>query len=432
MSSEMNNPTNDAALRSFVPVSPESHFPIQNLPYGVFRCAHNERSRIGVAIGEFVLDVTALEDRGFFDQTVLGGRRVFDGSSLNAFLASGHTAWSEVRAVISRLLRDDEPRLRDDAGLRDSVLIPMGRVEMRMPVAIGDYTDFYSSREHATNVGTMFRGKDNALMPNYLWVPVGYHGRASSVVLSGTDLHRPVGQSSPDGNAAPPFGPSQAVDFELEMGFFVGPGSELGRPISIEEAREHIFGMVLVNDWSARDIQKWEYVPLGPFLGKNFGTSISPWVVSMEALEPFRCEGPVQEPGPLPYLSIQGNQAIDIGIEVSLRGEGSDGAEVICRSNFRHLYWSMAQQLAHHTVNGCDVRPGDLMASGTISGPTPDSYGSMLELSWGGQKPVTLPGGGERRFLEDGDRVTITGWCQGDGYRVGFGEVTGRILPARR
>ena len=426
----MTYPTHDSRLCSFVPVPAESHFPIQNLPYGVFRRPDAERAHVGVAIGEWVLDLAVLEERGFFDGAGLGDGPIFRSPSLNAFMSLGRPAWRQARATISRLLREDEPTLRDDRPLRMAALVQMAAVEMCMPVEIGDYTDFYSSREHATNVGTMFRGRENALMPNYLWMPVGYHGRASSVVLSGTDLHRPCGQTKTDDAATPVFGPSRLVDFELEAGFFVGPESRLGRPIPIAKAAEHMFGMVLVNDWSARDIQKWEYVPLGPFLAKNFGTSISPWVVTFDALEPFRCAGPAQDPPPLPYLRTRGEQAYDIHLEVSLQSERMDHPHVICRSNFKHLYWNVCQQLAHHTVTGCNLRTGDLLASGTISGPTPDSYGSMLELAWRGEHPIKLPGGEERKFIEDGDRITMAGWCRGDGYRVGFGEVTGRILPA--
>jgi fumarylacetoacetase len=278
----------------------------------------------------------------------------------------------------------------------------------------------------------MMRGKDNALQPNWLWLPVGYHGRASSIVVSGTDIRRPCGQTKADDAEKPTFGPSKLVDFELEIGFFVGPSNKLGETIPVGRAEEHIFGMVLVNDWSARDIQKWEYVPLGPFLAKNFGTTISPWVVTLDALAPFRCAGPTQDPEPLGYLRSVGgaHPTFDIRLEVALRAEKMPEPHVICRSNFKHLYWSMAQQLAHHTCNGCNVKPGDLMASGTISGPTPDSFGSMLELSWRGEKPIAFPNGEERRFIADGDRITMTGWCEGDGYRVGFGECSGRILPA--
>jgi fumarylacetoacetase len=425
------NPTTDPNLRSFVQVAPESHFPIQNLPYGVFRRKTGEPPAIGVAIGEYVLDMAVLEEQHLLDLPALHGRPVLSKASLNTFMAQGRTVWREARAAISRLLRHTEPTLRDNAPLRERALVPMTKVEMLLPVEIGDYTDFYSSREHASNVGTMLRGPQNALMPNWLHLPVAYHGRASSVVVSGTDLHRPCGQTKADDAAEPTFGPSRNVDLELEMGFFVGPGNRLGEPIPIAQAEEHIFGLVLVNDWSARDIQKWEYVPLGPFLAKNFGTSISPWVVPLEALEPFRVAGPAQDPKPLPYLQSSRPGSYDIHLEVTLQSEKMDRPYRICASNFKHLYWSMAQQLAHHTVSGCNLRTGDLLASGTISGPTPDSYGSMLELAWKGTKPIPLPNGETRVFLQDGDRMTMTGWCEGAGYRVGFGEVTGRILPAR-
>jgi fumarylacetoacetase len=424
------NPTNDPSLRSFLPVPPESHFPIQNLPYGVFRRRAGP-SAIGVAIGDQLLDLSVLEMEGVFEGPALRGRSLFSRPALNAFMALGPAAWREARATVSRLLRADEPTLRDSAALRARALVPAGEVDMLLPAEIGDYTDFYSSREHATNVGTMLRGVDNALQPNWLHLPVAYHGRASSVVVSGTDLYRPLGQTKPGDAPAPVFGPSRSLDFELEMGVFVGPGNELGRPIHVAEAAEQLFGMLLVNDWSARDIQAWEYVPLGPFLAKNFGTSISPWVVPLEALEPFRTSGPAQDPPPLPYLRTAGDWGFDIQLEVWLQGADMERPHCLSRSNAKYLYWNVCQQLAHHTVNGCNLRPGDLLASGTISGPTPDSYGSLLELAWRGSKPVSLPGGQTRSFLQDGDRVTMTGWCQGPGYRVGFGEVTGRILPAR-
>lgn len=422
--------TTDLKLRSFVPVTPDSHFPIQNLPYGVFRRGREERPRIGVAIGDFVLDLAEIEGQGLLESASLSGNRIFAQSSLNAFLALGRNAWRDVRQRISELLSADVSTLRDDAALRERALVPISQVEMLLPVEIGDYTDFYSSREHATNVGAMLRGAENALMPNWLSLPVAYHGRASSVVVSGTDLRRPQGQSKPEKSPQPVFGPSRALDFELEMGFFVGPGNQLGEPIAASRADEHIFGMVLVNDWSARDIQKWEYVPLGPFLAKNFGTSISPWVVTLEALEPFRVPGPAQDPPPFPYLATSGNGNYDIHLECHLQTARLQEPYCISRSNSRHLYWNMAQQVAHHTVNGCNLCPGDLLATGTISGPTPDSRGSLLELAWGGTQPLSLPNGETRRFLEDGDTVTLTGWCQGDGYRVGFGEVTGTIVPA--
>lgn len=421
------NPTNDPALRSFVPVSPDSHFPIQNLPYGAFRRRAGGRTAIGTAIGDQVLDLAVLEEAGLLK---VAAAPVFAQPSLNAFMALGTPAWHEARAAISRLLRHDEPALRDASSLREKALVPMSDVDMLLPAEIGDYTDFYSSREHATNVGTMFRGPDNALMPNWLHLPVAYHGRASSVVVSGTDLRRPWGQIKP--GDSPLHEPSRSLDFELEMGFFIGPGNPLGEPIPIARAPEHIFGMVLVNDWSARDIQQWEYVPLGPFLSKNFGTSISPWVVTLEALEPFRTAGPPQEPRPLPYLRTPGDWTLNIHLEVLLQGDRMPQAQRISASNARHLYWNICQQLAHHTVNGCNLRPGDLLASGTISGPTPDSLGCLLELTWKGTRPLQLAGGETRTFLQDGDRVTMTGWCQGDGYRVGFGEVTGQVASGYR
>jgi fumarylacetoacetase len=424
------NPTTDPALRAFIPVSPESHFPIQNLPYGVFGRLSGGAAHIGVAIGDMVLDLAVLAGRKLLSSSNLLFGEVFRESTLNSFLALGRSAWHEARSIISRLLRDTEPALRDNATLRSQALVPMAEVTMVLPVAIGDYTDFYSSREHATNVGLMLRGPDNALLPNWLHLPVAYHGRVSSVVISGTDLHRPRGQARPGEAATPTFGPSRSLDFELEMGFFIGPGNERGHPIPIDKAEDHIFGMVLLNDWSARDLQAWEYQPLGPFLSKNFGTSISPWVVPLEALEPFRTAGPIQEPLPFPYLQSPGACAYDIRLEVSLHGEKMDRPERISTSNLRHMYWNICQQVAHHTINGCNLRTGDLLASGTISGPTPDSYGSLLELAWKGTKPLSFPGGEKRSFLLDGDRITLTGWCQGNGYRVGFGEVTGKILPA--
>ncbi|MBV9124343.1 MAG: fumarylacetoacetase [Planctomycetes bacterium] len=425
------DPSNHPALRSFIPVAPASHFPIQNLPYGVFRRQGDKESRIGVAIGDLVLDLRILQEERFFQGPCLRDQSVFRASTLNPFLALGKPAWAEARSTISRLLREDEPALRDHPEVRARALVPMDKVEMLLPAAIGDYTDFYSSREHAANVGSMFRSPDKALLPNWLHLPVAYHGRASSVVVSGTNLHRPQGQRKPPETEVPAFGPSRALDFELEMGFLIGPGNDLGTPIPIGSAPDHIFGLVLVNDWSARDIQQWEYMPLGPFLSKNFGTSISPWVVTLAALEPFRTAGPAQDPKPLPYLQSPGDWAFDIHLEVFLQGERMDQPQRISASNLKYLYWNVCQQLAHHTVNGCNLQPGDLLATGTISGPTPDSYGSMLELAWAGTRPLSLSNSERRIFLEDGDRITLTGWCQGAGYRVGFGEVKGQILPVR-
>ncbi|XP_049459188.1 fumarylacetoacetase isoform X2 [Epinephelus fuscoguttatus] len=355
---------------------------------------------------------------------------VFDQPTLNAFMALGYEAWKEARRTLQRLLSASESTLRDDVSLRSRAFVHQSKVTMHLPADIGDYTDFYSSRDHATNVGIMFRGKENALMPNWLRLPVGYHGRASSVVVSGTPIRRPSGQMRPDQTKPPVFGQSKQLDIELEMAFFVGGGNQLGEPIPIEKAHEHIFGMVLMNDWSARDIQAWEYVPLGPFLGKNFGTTISPWVIPVEALLPFAEPNPIQDPDPLPYLQHHDAYTFNINLFVSLKGQDMAEAATICKSNFKYMYWTMKQQLTHHTVNGCNVRPGDLLASGTISGPDPGSFGSMLELSWRGSKSIDLGGGETRTFLKDGDEVTITGYCQGDGYRVGFGLCTGVILPA--
>jgi fumarylacetoacetase len=419
-------------LRSFIDVPAGSDFTIHNLPYGVFQPSATAYPRIGVAIGDAVLDLSVLADRGLLGGRHLGQGEVFKQPVLNQFMALGRPAWSEARERITSLLREDSPTLRDNQSLRSSAFHPMSRVVMELPTAIGDYTDFYSSREHATNVGTMLRGADNALQPNWLHLPVGYHGRASSVVVSGTDLPRPRGQTKPADAETPVYGPSRLMDFELEMGFFVGPGNRLGEPIPIERAHDHIFGMVLVNDWSARDIQAWEYVPLGPFLAKNFATSISPWVVPMDALEPFRCEGPSQDdPEPLDYLKSPGPCAYDIELEVLLQSEKMSDPQTIATSNFKYMYWSMCQQLAHHTVNGCNAQPGDLYASGTISGPEKHQRGSMLELSWRGSEPIALDNGEERKFLADGDTVILRGYCEADDIRVGFGEVRGTLLPAK-
>ncbi len=422
------DPTHDPGLKSFVEVPDGSHFPIQNLPYGVFR-PREGGARPGIRIGDLVLDLRGLEEAGGFDGCAHLPRGTFAVPELNPLLALGRPAWREARERLSRLLRADEPGLRDDGPLRDRLFFPAAAVEMLLPARIGDYTDFYSSREHATNVGIMFRGKDNALMPNWLHLPVGYHGRASSIVPSGAPIRRPRGQVKADEDPAPSLVASRQLDFELEVGFLVGPGNELGRPIPCASAREHVFGLVLVNDWSARDVQRWEYQPLGPFNSKNFATTISPWVVTLDALAPFRCAGPKQDPEPLPYLRDEGNGTYDIRLEVRLRTREMEVPATICRSNFRHLYWSVAQQLAHHTITGCNVRPGDLMASGTISGPDEGSRGSMLELSWRGTTPVRLPGGACRSFLEDGDTVELAGWCEGAGYRIGFGECSGTVLP---
>lgn len=405
---------------SFIQVSPDSEFPIQNLPYGVFSTKANPNPRIGTRLGDWVVDLSILDEKKLFGKQF----GFFADPTLNRFMAAGQDVWKEIRQRLTELMGKTKPLFKKEAvhSIQD--------VQLHLPVSIGDYTDFYASREHATNVGIMFRGKENALMPNWLHLPVGYHGRASSVVLSGTDVIRPRGQVAPKG-PPPEFIPSRSLDFELEMGFFIGKGNELGRPISIEHAHEHIFGMVLLNDWSARDIQAWEYQPLGPFLAKNFATSISPWVVTMDALEPFRVQGPAQHPVPLPYLATNLANGYDIHLEVTLQSARMDAPQVISRSNMKHLYWGIDQMLTHHTVTGCNMRVGDLCGTGTISGAAPDSYGSLLELTWRGEKPIQLSNGEERRFLQDGDVVTMRGYCQGEGYRVGFGEVTGKILPAK-
>jgi fumarylacetoacetase len=421
----------DPIGRSWVDVPAGSHFPLENLPFGVFRPRAGAAPRVGVAIGDSVLDVAVIEEAGLLAETALAGRRLFARRSLNALLAAGRPAWRAARASVARLLSADEPALRDRDALRDAALLPAAHVEMLLPAEVGDYTDFYSSREHATNVGTMFRGPANALQPNWLHLPVAYHGRASSLVISGADVRRPCGQVRLDEGAPPVLVATRQLDFELEIGALIGPGNALGEPIDVAAADEHVFGMVLVNDWSARDIQRWEYVPLGPFLGKNFATSISPWVVTMDALEPFRCAGPTQDPPPLPYLRSEGLRTHDIHLEVWLQTPRMTAPHRLCASNTRHLYWDLRQQLAHHTVNGCNLRPGDLLASGTISGPEPGSRGSLLELTWRGEAPLELPSGESRTFLEDGDRVVMTGWCEGGGVRIGFGEVAATIGPAR-
>jgi len=422
-------------VTSFLDLPADSGFGLHNLPYGVFSTADDPAKRVGVRLGDTVVDLAYLETHGLIAVPGAGRAPVFHGT-LNAFMALGRGAWDSVRGRLQDLLSADGPDdFRASETHRASGMHPLEEVTMHLPAEIGDYTDFYSSRQHATNVGTMFRGPENALMPNWLHLPVGYHGRASSVVLSGTEVVRPKGQQKPD-DGAPVFGPSKLLDIELELGFFVGPGNELGSPIPIEDAREHIFGFVLVNDWSARDIQKWEYVPLGPFLGKSFATSISPWVVPTAALNPFRVAGEAQDasagnPEPLPYLRQSGERSLDIELAVKLKTAQMDEAETVARSNARYLYWSPEQQLAHHTVNGCNARPGDLMASGTISGETEDSYGSFLELTWRGTRPIQLPSGETRTFLADGDSVVLAGEAVRDGVRISFGEVEGTIAPAR-
>ncbi len=415
-------------LKSFIDISPDSHFPIENLPFGIFEPRGQSGARVGVALGDSVVDLSVLEAQGFFKPAL--AQPVFAQDALNDFLALGRPAWSGVRQTLQSLLSAENRRLRDDANLCRQVFHKQSEVTMRLPVRIGDYTDFYSSYHHAHNVGTMLRGPENALMPNWKWLPVAYHGRSSSVVVSGTDVRRPHGQTKGADAPSPIYGPSKSFDYELEAAFLIGPGNSLGQPVPIQEAADHIFGLVLMNDWSARDIQAWEYQPLGPFLAKNFCTSISPWVVTLEALEPFRRPLPKQDPAPLAYLERADDFTFDIALEASIKTAKMKTPEVITRTNFQNLYWSISQQLAHHTVGGCNLRPGDLLASGTISGADEKSRGCMLELTWRGANPLSLSTGESRKWLEDGDTLSITGWAQGDDYRVGFGEVAGKVLPA--
>lgn len=424
-------PENNPALKSFVDVSPESHFPIQNLPFGIFKLKAGGNPRAGVAIGDMVLDLSVLEEQGFFNSLSFKDRLpIFNKNTLNVFMELGRAAWREVRVRVSELLNKNEPILRDNQKLRARALFSSKDVEMLLPIKVEGYTDFYSSKEHATNIGVMFRGKENALMPNWLHIPIGYDGRASSVVVSGTSFRRPMGQMKPADSDSPVYDECQQLDTEVEVAFIVGTPNKFGEPISVNDAAEHVFGMVLLSDWSARDIQKWEYVPLGPFLSKNFCTSISPWVIMLDALEPFRVEGVKQDPKPLPYLRSSRNWNYNISLDFMIQTKNMQSPHRIAATNYRGIYWDFCQQLAHHSMGGCCMRTGDILASGTISGATPDSYGSMIELTWGGTNPIKLPNGEERKFLQDEDQVIISGFCQGDGYKVGFGTVTGKVLPS--
>ncbi len=418
---------NNPQLKSWVEVKPGSDFPIQNLPFGIFKTA-NSAPRVGIAIGEYILDLPVVAEAGLlknieFDKSVLAQ------NVLNWLINLGKPVTNALRERISDLLNINNRELQDNAQLRAKALVKQSDAEMLLPVFVPNYTDFYSSKEHATNVGIMFRDPANALLPNWKHLPVGYHGRASSIVVSGTPIYRPKGQTKADDAAVPSFGPCRLLDFELEIAFITGKSTSLGESITTARADDYIFGLVLFNDWSARDIQKWEYVPLGPFLAKNFGSTASPWIVTLEALEPFRVETPVQEPEVLPYLKFEGKRNFDINLQVEIVPPSGQG-KVVSHSNFKYMYWNMAQQLAHHTVNGCNIKTGDMYASGTISGPTPDSYGSMLEISWQGKNPVQMPDGTERRFILDNDTVIMRGHCEKDGVRIGFGECSGKILAA--
>ncbi|MAT89169.1 MAG: fumarylacetoacetase [Flavobacteriaceae bacterium] len=419
---------NDPSRKTWLPVPTASDFPIQNIPFGVF-LTRDDIITIGTRIGDTAIDLGALHQLGYFEGIDLTDD-IFLQDSLNDFIADGRKTWRLVRNRISDLFLEDNPKLRDNEEHRKEVLFSMEEIEMQLPVDVGDYTDFYASKEHATNVGSLFRDPENALLPNWLHIPIGYHGRSSSIVPSGTPIKRPVGQMKPGDDGTPGFGPCKLLDFELEMAFITTATNDLGKHVPINEAEENIFGLVLFNDWSARDIQAWEYVPLGPFLGKSFASTISPWIVTLDALHPFKTEGPKQDPTPLPYLQQKGKKNYDIHLQAIIQPENGD-ENVVANSNFKYMYWSMAQQLAHHTVNGCNVRSGDMMGSGTISGPTPDSYGSMLELSWKGTKPLTLNDGSQRKFINDHDTVILRGYCQNDTVRIGFGDCSGKVLPAR-
>ncbi len=416
-------------MRSFLSIAADSSFSLQNLPLGVFSTRDMPTKRVGARLGDFVIDLAFLEAKGL----LVTPEVVFDHPDLTAFMGLGRKVWAQIRKSLMALFEADNPVLRDDSAVLARCLVAVSDARLHMPAVIGDYTDFYSSMGHARNVGMMFRDKDNPLMPNWKHLPVGYHGRASSIVPSGTPIVRPCGQVKGNDEAEPSFRPTSRMDFELEMAFWIGKDSELGRPIPISQARDYIFGVTLLNDWSARDIQSWEYMPLGPFVSKSFSTSISPWIVSLEALAPFEVEAPEQDPQPLPYLCSTKRMQYDVELEVLLKTSRMQRFERVCLSNFRNLYWTMEQQLAHHTITGCNMRRGDLLASGTVSGMEPGSYGCLLELAWGGTQPLTLKETGETRvFLEDGDEVMLRGWCQGDGYRVGLGDVTGVVLPAQK
>jgi fumarylacetoacetase len=418
--------TNDSKRKSWLNVHENSDFPIQNIPFGVF-LTKDDVITTGTRIGDYAIDLGAMQQLNYFEGIELTDD-MFMQDTLNDFISDGKKTWRLVRNRIGDIFDIENPLLRDNQDHCEIIIFKMEDVEMQLPVLIGDYTDFYSSKEHATNVGKMFRDPENALLPNWLHIPVGYHGRSSTIVPSGIPIHRPMGQTLPNGELSPVFGPSRSVDFELETAFITTDVNIMGENIPVNEAEDYIFGMVLLNDWSARDIQKWEYVPLGPFLAKNFATSISPWIVTMDALEPFRTKGPIQEPMPLPYLQQKGKHAYDINLEVAIQPENSE-TTVVSKSNFKYMYWSMCQQLTHHTSNGCRVNSGDMMGSGTISGPTEDSFGSMLELTWNGKNPIKLKDGTERKFINDYDTVIMKGYCNNSSMRIGFGEVSTKLLP---
>ncbi|PCJ64969.1 MAG: fumarylacetoacetase [Bacteroidetes bacterium] len=408
-------------MNSWIDIPQNSDFSIHNLPYGIF--LRDEKPTPGVAIGDYIIDLNAAAKVGVFTDLEFD-TSVFESDFLNDFIDCGKDAWTSLRHCLIKELTAQGNLFE----FKEKVIVDRLSADMCMPVRIGDYTDFYSSIEHATNLGKLFRPDSEPLLPNWRHIPVGYHGRASSIIISGTPIKRPSGQSKAPTADTPSFGKSKRLDIELEMAFIIGKSTTLGDSININNAEDHIFGKVIFNDWSARDIQGWEYVPLGPFLGKSFASTISPWIVTMEALEPFRCESIPQEPTVLPYLQYEGQKNFNINLEVGITPEG-DEETTISESNFKYMYWNMAQQLTHHTVNGCNVNVGDMMASGTISGRDQHSYGSMIEISKGGKEPMELKNGKTRTFLEDGDTITIRAYCEKDGVRVGFGECSGKILP---
>jgi len=421
---EANNPQ----WETWIHVPENSDFPIQNIPFGIGEFGsgtHHACTRIG----DTIIDLYALAENRLLLNSGIKNLELLQKEALNELLKLGKSEVRLLRNHLSRLFRKDNPLLRDNEELREKCLFPYKSVSMKLPVKVENYTDFYSSIEHATNVGTMFRGKEKALMPNWRYLPVGYHGRSSSIVVSGEAVRRPWGQQRPDPETPPVFGPSRLVDFELEMAFVTCGENHQGSPIPITEAEDYIIGFVLFNDWSARDIQAWEYVPLGPFLSKNWASSVSPWIVTLDALEAFRVKGPYQDPEVFDYLKIEGKRNFDIELEVLIQPEGGE-ENLVCRSNFKYMYWNICQQLAHHTINGCNIKVGDMYASGTISGPTPDSFGSMLELTWRGANPLKLNDGSERKFINDFDTVIIRGYAQKGNFRIGFGEVSSQLLPA--
>eukprot|EP00760_Papus_ankaliazontas_P013588 PhM_4_TR15829/c0_g1_i1/m.20834/K01555/FAH, fahA; fumarylacetoacetase len=415
-------------MASWVEYLPTHPFPLQNLPYGVFHTSANTTPRCCTTIGDYVVDLSVLSKRGLLPKEAGAS---LESTTLNAFMALGRPAWSAVRSALTKLFSASEAKLRDDSALRAACMLPRKEAIMELPASIGDYTDFYSSKEHATNLGRMFRPGQPALLPNWTWLPVAYHGRASSIKVSGTPIRRPWGQSRPNPEENPIFGPSKRIDMEIEVAAWVGSPNPLGEPVKIKDTKDHVFGLSVFNDWSARDVQPWEYVPLGPFLAKNFASTISPWIVTLDALEPFMTEGPAQDPAPMEYLKNPfPKTAYDIKLTATLTLGDTKESKLISQTNYKYMYWSLFQQYAHHTVNGCNLQPGDVFASGTISGSTLGSWGSLIEITNRGENPIEFPSGAKRCFLNDGDSMTLSAMCEGDGYCIGFGEAEATVVPA--